>query len=132
MLAKALSHNSTLRGLTLSANNIGWRGFAAPTDVLVQSNTSLQWLELGTNVIFGGSESRSVDEAQDQLGKLLAKSVGLKYLGFSQTGQRDDECGVIAATISKNTGSITFLDLDDNRISDQGSTELAGGLEQST
>ena len=132
LLAKALSHNSTLRGLTLSSNNIGCRGFAALTDVLVQSNTSLQWLELGTNAIFGGSDSGSVAEIQGQLGKLLAGSVGLKFLGLCDTGLGDDECGIVAAALAENTGSITFLDLGGNRISDTGSTALAGGLEQNT
>ena len=132
LLAKALSNNSTLRGLTLSGNKIGCRGFAALTDVLVQSNTSLQWLELGKNPIFDGSQSRSVTETQDQLGKLLTSSVGLKYLGLYATGLGDDECGVVAAALAENTGSISFLSLDGNRISDKGSTVLAGGLEQNT
>ena len=132
LLAQALSSNSTLRALVLTSNNIGCRGLSALTNALVQSNTSLQWLELERNPIFGGNDCRSIAESQDLLGQLLARSAGLKYLGLSQTGLGDDECGVVAAVLSENRGSITFLDLDGNQISDRGSTELAGGLEQNT
>ena len=135
LLAQAISHNSTLYGLVLDSNNIGCQGFVVLSTVLVQSNTSLQWLELDSNSIFGGGESRSRSvqaETQNMLGKLLARSVGLKYLGLGQTGLGDDECGVVAAALAENTGSITFLSLDGNQISDRGSTSLAGGLEQNT
>ena len=132
LLAQALSSNSTLRGLVLPSNNIGCQGFTALANVLVQANTSLQWLELGGNSIFGGSESHSVPESQDLLGKLLARSARLKYLSLGRTGLGDDECEVIAAALASNTGSIAFLALDGNNISDRGSMALAGGLEQNT
>ena len=132
MLAEALRNNSTLRALALDSNNIGCRGFSALTDALVHSNTSLQWLELGGNPIFGDRNSSSFTETLDQLGRLLARSVGLKYLGLSHTGLCDGGCGVVAAALAENTGSITFLDLDDNQVSDKGSTSLADGLERNT
>ena len=39
---------------------------------------------------------------------------------------------MIAASLAENTGSITFIDLDDNLISDRGAVELANGLKQNT
>ena len=82
LLAQALSSNCILRAL--HTNNNGCQGFAALSNVLVRSNTS-EWLELDKNPIFTGSESSSAVENQDQLANLLAKSVGLKYLGLSET-----------------------------------------------
>ena len=108
MLGEALRNNSTLRALALDSNNIGCWGFSALTNALVHSNTSLQWLELGGNPIFGDSNSSSFTETLDQLGRLLARSVGLKYLGLSHTGLCDGGCGVVAAALAKTQEASHF------------------------
>ena len=71
-------------------------------------------------------------ESRHHLGELLTQAVRLKYLGLGGTGVCDEECRVIAASLVTNTGSITFIDLGDNKISDSGATILSGGLEQNT
>ena len=39
---------------------------------------------------------------------------------------------MIAASLATNTGSITFIDLGQNKISDSGATILSAGLEENT
>ena len=130
LLADSLSSNSTLRGLSLIDNKVKGRGFAALTKTVVQSNTSLQALDLCGNPIFGGSKDCSAAQYQEQLGALLACSASFKFLGLGESGLGDDECSVIAAALAKNTGSIAFIDLGGNQISDKGAVALASGLEQ--
>ena len=92
LLAESLRSNSTLCGLGLDYNCIGSRGFAALSKVLVQVNTSLQWLELCNNPLFDGSDGLSAMESRHHLGELLTQAVGLKYLGLEGTGVGDEEC----------------------------------------
>ena len=130
LLAESLRSNSTLRGLSLKCNKVKSLGFAALAETLVLSNTSLHTLDLLGNPIFGGSKDCSAAQSQEQLGALLAGSASLKFLGLGESGLGDDECSVIAAALAKNTGSIAFLELGGNQISDGGAVALASGLEQ--
>ena len=130
LLAKSLSSNSTLHSLSLRRNKVQGIGFTALSETLVHSNTSLHTLDLYGNPIFGGSNDCSAAQSQEQLGALLVGSAGLKFLGLGESGLGDDECGVIADALAKNTGSIVFLELGGNRISDGGAVALASGLEQ--
>ena len=132
LLAESLRSNSTLRGLSLDNNCIGNRGFAALSKALVQSNTSLLWLELCYNPLFDGSDGLSATESRHRLEELLTQAVSLKYLGLGGTGAGDEECRMIAAALATNTGSITFIDLSENKISDNGAAILASGLEQNS
>ena len=133
LLAESLRSNSTLCGLSLDDNCIENRGFAALSKVLVESNTSLQWLELCYNPLFDGNDGFSaMGSWRHHLGKLLAQAVSLKYLGLAGTGVGDEECRVIASALATNTGHITFIDLGENKISNSGATILSGGLEQNT
>ena len=133
LLAESLRSNSSLRGLCLNYNCIGNRGFAALSKVLVESNRFLQWLELCNNPLFSGSNGLYATESWcHHLGNLLAQAVSLKYLGLADTGVGDEECRVIASALATNTGSVTFIDLGENKISDSGAAILSGGLEQNT
>ena len=132
LLAESLRSNSTLCGLGLDYNHIGSRGFAALSKVLVQANTSLQWLELCNNPLCNGSDGFSAVESWHNLGELLTQAVSLKYLGLAHTGVGDEECRVIATALATNMGSISFIGLGENKISDSGATILSAGLEQNT
>ena len=129
VLSRALENNSTLHGLDLTFNNVGMSGFTAFSTVLVQANTSLRWLELGDNPIFS---SHSIGGSPDPLEQLLTLSHGLQYLGLSYTDLSDNECEVISSALAANTGSITFLNLSHNQISDVGAATLFRALEQNT
>ena len=132
LLARSLRSNSALLGLGLDYNCIGFQGFVALSEVLAHWNTSLQWLELGYNPLFDGTDGLSATESRHYLGELLTQAVGLKFLGLPGTGVGDEECCVIASALPTNTGSITFIDLGENKISDSGAAILSGGLEQNT
>ena len=132
LLAESFGSNSSLRGLSLDNNHIGNRGLAELSKVLVHRNTSLQWLELCFNPLFVDNNGFSAMVSRHHLGEILAQAVSLKYLGLGSTGVGDEECRVIAAALATNTGSITFIDLDKNKISDGGAAILSSGLEQNT
>ena len=129
VLSRALENNSTLHGLAMSLNNVGMAGFTTLSTVLVQANTSLRWLELEENPIFS---SHSISGSPDPLEQLLTLSHGLEYLGLGGTNISDNECEVISSALTANTGSITFLNLPKNLISDVGAATLFRALEQNT
>ena len=129
VLSRALENNSTLHGLVLSFNNVGVSSFTTLSTVLVQANTSLRWLELEGNPIFS---SHSIGGIPDPLEQLLTLSNGLEYLGLGGTNLSDNECEVVSSALTVNTGSITFLNLPENLITDVGATTLFRALEQNT
>ena len=121
VLSRALENNSTLHSLCLSVNNVGMSGFTAFSTVLVQANTSLRWLELAWNQIFS---SHSIGGSPDPLEQLLTLSHGLEYLGLGGSNLSDNECEVVSSALTANTGSITFLNLTRNQITDVGAATL--------
>ena len=62
----------------------------------------------------------------------MAKSRGLKYIGLGLTGLGDEECRILQAALSANSGSLVFISLGRNQITSQGAVALAQGLEQNT
>ena len=132
MLAHALATNSKLRGLGLAYNNI--HRPASLLSVVTTTNSSLQWLELCGNPIFDVSEGKRVRpiESRDRLARLVMESQGLKYIGLGRTGLGDEECRVLQAALSANSGSLTFISLGRNHITSEGATALAQGLEKNT
>ena len=132
-LARALDKNSRLRGVLLHMAGIGGAGFAALTDALVApaSRTVLQWLELYGNAISNHEDGQTTNVRED-LRRLVAECRALRYLGLSKTGLGDPECAAIAEGLSANSGSILFLALSRNELTDKGVKDVCEALQKNT
>ena len=130
VLGQALESNPGLCCLLLAFNRIS----RSPDlfSVLIQTNNSLAWLELCGNPIFDELKSQYVAESRECLSRLVAGAQGLKYIGLGMTGLGDEECRVLQAALSANSGGLIFISLGRNRITSQGAAALADGVSKNT